>query len=156
MNTYDCRALKTMAAVAALAACVICSSYGAAPPATGPRTALPGEPGGPPVKLLRISALVDGSGVFMFTRDDVRYKHKNWGRPDKVTFNGNHWNHLAQTPDGWRYWAAEVDLTRARIVERTGRDVIALEHTADGFELYFCDSPNGSAPYSVTIAIPKR
>jgi hypothetical protein len=99
---------------------------------------------------------MDGSGVFVFTRDDVRYKHKHWGRPDKVTFNGNHWTRLDQTPDGWRYWAAEVDLTRARIVERNGCDVIALEPTADGFDLYFCDSPNGSAPYSVTIAIPRR
>lgn len=155
MDVYR-KALKEVATVAALAACLVCSSYGAPPPSAGARTALPGEPGGPPVKLLRLSALIDGSGVFVFTRDDVRYQHKSWGRPEKVTFNGNHWNHLDRTPDGWRYWAAEVDLTRARIIERQGRDVIALEHTADGFDLYFSDAPNKSAPYSVTIAIPRR
>jgi hypothetical protein len=144
-----------VASAAVLAACVVCS-YGAVPASRGAKTALPGEPGGPPVKLLRLSAVVDGSGVFVFTCNDVSYKHKSWGRPDKVTFNGNHWNHLDRVPDGWRYWAAEVDLTRARIVERKGRDVVALEHTGDGFDLYFSDAPNGSAPYSVTIAVPKR
>lgn len=155
MNAHR-KALKTVMAVTALAACVICSTYGATPPSRSSKTALPGEPGGPPVKLLRLTATIDGSGVFVFTREDVRYKHKSWGRPDKVTFNGNHWSHLDRVPDGWRYWAAEVDLTRARIVERQGRDVIALEHTADGFDLYFSDAPNGAGPYSVTIAIPKR
>ena len=48
-----------------------------------------------------------------------------------------------------------LDLTRARIANRDGRDVIALEETAGGFDLYLCDSPNGSANYEVTIAIPR-
>lgn len=156
MKMCSGRALAMVAAVSALTACLIHSSSSAAPPPAGLKTALPGEPGGPPAKLLRLSALVDGSGVFVFTRAEVRYKHKHWGRPDKVTFNGNHWNHLDRTPEGWRYWAADWDLTRARIIERTGRDAIALEPTADGFDLYFCDSPNGAAPYSVTIAVPRR
>ena len=37
-----------------------------------------------------------------------------------------------------------------------GRDVIALEHTPDGFDLYLSDSPNSGAEYDVTIAIPRR
>ena len=28
--------------------------------------------------------------------------------------------------------------------------------TADGFDLYLCDSPNGAADYAITLAIPRR
>ena len=54
----------------------------------------------------------------------------------------------------WWTPALALSLTYAWIVQRHGRDVIALESTAKGFDLYLCDSPNGAADYSVTIAIP--
>ena len=49
-----------------------------------------------------------------------------------------------------------VETSDAWIVERSGRDAIALEHTAEGFDIYLCDSPNGSAEYSLTLSIPRR
>jgi hypothetical protein len=49
-----------------------------------------------------------------------------------------------------------VNLQRARIQTRTGRDLIVLETTAEGFDLYFADTPMGAGKYSVTIAIPKK
>ena len=107
-------------------------------------------------KLLRISATVDGSGRIVFTRDAVRYEHKHWAAPTNMIFDGEPWLDFAQTPPAWRDIAGHLDLTKAWIVKRKGRDTIALEQTPDGFNLYLCDSPNGSDKYEVTIAIPRR
>ncbi|MCX7009668.1 MAG: hypothetical protein NTY53_20895 [Kiritimatiellaeota bacterium] len=106
------------------------------------------------MKLLRISAMIDGSCRISFTHQGVRYEHKSWAKPKDVMFDGEPWQDLDQTPPVWEKYGAKLDLSRAYIAERKGRDVIALETTPDGFDLYFADSPNGSAPYSVTIMIP--
>jgi hypothetical protein len=113
-------------------------------------------PGLAPVKLLRISAMVDGSGRIIFARSGVRYEHKSWTPPTEVIFDGEPWTDLHGAPPAWRNGSRQLDLSKAWIVNRKGRDVIALEHTADGFDLYLCDAPNGSAPYEVIIAIPRR
>jgi hypothetical protein len=107
-------------------------------------------------KLLRISGRIDGSGRIVFTRDSARYEHKHWGRPSRLLFDGEPWARPERTPAAWRGIARGLDLTRAWIVARSGRDVIALENTPDGFDLYLCDSPNGAAEYSITLAIPRR
>jgi hypothetical protein len=49
-----------------------------------------------------------------------------------------------------------LDLHKATIVQRKGRDTIALERTTAGFDLYLNDSPNGAADYEVTISIPRK
>ena len=107
-------------------------------------------------KLLHISSRVDGSGRIIFTPESVHYEHKHWRRPNHVLFDGEPWTKLARTPAPWRDFGDRLDLSNAWIVKRKGRDVIALEHTPDGFDLYLCDSPNGGADYAVTIAIPRR
>jgi hypothetical protein len=107
-------------------------------------------------KVLRISATVDGSGRIIFTREGVRYEHKHWAPPTDMMFDGKPWTDLDQTPSAWREIVSHLDLTKAWIVKREGRDTIALEQTPDGFDLYLCDSPNGESEYSVTIAIPWR
>lgn len=107
-------------------------------------------------KLLRITGRFDGSGTFVFTRQEVRYVHKHWKLPSSVLFDGEPWTKLDQTPAPWRDVGDRLDLTKAWIVKRDGRDMIALEHTPDGFHLSICDSPNGAGDYSVTLAIPRR
>jgi hypothetical protein len=107
-------------------------------------------------KLLRISGRFDGSGKIAFTDSTVRYEHKHWARPEKVLFDGEPWSKLERTPAAWRDFGDRVDLTKARIVKRQGRDIVALEHTPDGFDLYISDSPNGADDYAITIAIPRR
>jgi hypothetical protein len=106
------------------------------------------------MKELRISVMLDGSCRISFTHQGVRYEHKSWAKPTDVMFDGEPWEDLDQTPPVWAKYGAKLDLTRAYIAERKGRDVIALESTPDGFDLYLADAPNGSAPYSVTIMIP--
>ena len=63
---------------------------------------------------------------------------------------------LYEAPSGWSELAPTLDLLKAAITVRNGRDVIALEPTAEGFDLYFADTQMGSARYSVTVSIPKK
>jgi hypothetical protein len=107
-------------------------------------------------QILRISAEVDGSGFFEFTPVSASYHHLNWQAPAAVTLDGEPWTNLDETPPGWADNGPRLDLSRAQIVERKGRDVIALERTEAGFDLYLGDTPNGSDRYEVTIAIPRR
>jgi len=107
-------------------------------------------------KLLRISAIVDGSGRIIFTRKAVHYVHKYWGIPKDVTFDGGAWDDTSETPASWHQIAAHYDLSKARIIERDGRDTIALELTEEGFDLYLCDTPSGRDHYEVIISIPPR
>lgn len=107
-------------------------------------------------KLLQISGRFDGSGRIVFRRKTVQYEHRHWGRPQRVLFDGEPWVKLEKTPAPWRDVGKRLDLSKAWIVERSGRDVIALEQTPDGFDLYICDSPNGAGDYVVTVAIPRR
>lgn len=108
----------------------------------------------PPEKILKFTGTVDGSGRIVFTRETVRYEHKHWKEPWNLAFNGVAWSNLGENPPGWTDLSSELDLCRAHIIERTGRDVIALETTAEGFDLYLSDTPNGADEYAATIAIP--
>lgn len=103
-----------------------------------------------------ISATVDGSERFIFTADSVWNDHGQWQRPKDVTFNGQPWEDVSQAPSGWTEMASTLDLRKATITVRNGRDVIALEPTDEGFDLYLADTQMGSGKYSVTISIPKK
>ncbi len=105
-------------------------------------------------KLLRITAQVDGSGRFIFTPESLLYQHRTWGHPVEVTFDGAHWSKLDQSPSGWVALGSRLDLRKATIVQRKGRDTIALERTTAGFDLYLSDAPNGAADYEVTLSVP--
>jgi hypothetical protein len=107
-------------------------------------------------QLVRISANVDGSGRIVFRKGKAVYEHKHWSRPVQVYFDGTPWTDLGTTPRSWADYSDELDLTKAWLVRRKGRDAIALESTPDGFDLYLNDSPNGASHYEVTIAIPRR
>ena len=105
-----------------------------------------------PPTTLHISARVDGSGRFVFTRDSVRYVHVDYQPPAELTFGRQVWTDLTRPLPGWN--SANLDLQRASIIKRDGRGVIALEHTAEGFDLYLADAPVGSGVYEVVVAIP--
>ena len=105
---------------------------------------------------ITIAATIDGSERFIFTRDSVWDDHGRWQPPKDVLFNGTPWEDLTQAPAGWPELAPTLDLHKAVITVRNGRDVIALEATTEGFDLYFADTQMGSAKYSVTISIPRK
>lgn len=105
---------------------------------------------------LTLSGTFDGSDRFIFTRDNVVNEHGRWAAPKDVLFNGIPWPDLTQPPEGWPEFAAPLDLPRAVITARQSRDIIALESTAEGFDLYFADTQTGAGQYSVTVAIPVK
>ncbi len=103
---------------------------------------------------LTLIATIDGSERFIFTRHNIWNEHGRWSPPTDVLFNGQPWEDLSQAPDGWTEFVEKLDLTKATILTRNGRDVIALEPTTEGFDLYIADTQMGAAKYSVTISIP--
>ena len=105
---------------------------------------------------LTLSGTFDGSDRFIFTRENVVNERGRWGAPKDVLFNGVPWPDLTQPPEGWLEFAAPLDLTRAVITARQSRDIIALESTAEGFDLYFADTQMGAGQYSVTVSIPLK
>lgn len=107
-------------------------------------------------KLLRITASMDGSGRFVFTPQTAVYEHRTWGPPKEVTLDDKQWTDLTRTPATWAAIGAQLDLRKATIVQRKGRDTIALEPTPTGFALYLSDAPNGPGDYEVVISIPRR
>lgn len=114
------------------------------------------ESGTSPVWTVTLSAVVDGSGVFKFSEDSVTYTHKHWEPPKHVLFNGKPWDDLKITPKEWTLQRGKLDLSNAWVIKRQGRDLVALEKTAIGFNVFLADTPNDAAPYSLTIAIPLR
>jgi hypothetical protein len=105
---------------------------------------------------LAITATIDGSDRFVFTRDNVWNEHGRWQPPQRVLFNNEPWLDISVAPANWSELSKDLDLTRARIVQRKARDIIALEPTAEGFDLYFADTHMGADLYEVTIAIPRK
>jgi|GEM_PF-1549519 len=103
---------------------------------------------------ITLTAVVDGSGVFHFSDDELKYQHKHWAKPANVQFNGQPWQDLSNSPEAWKTHRGKLDLTNAWVVRRQGRDTIAFEKTKGGFSVFMNDSPNGGDNYSITIAIP--
>ena len=105
---------------------------------------------------LTISATIDGADRLVFTHDSVTNKHLSWSPPRNVFFNEQPWVDLSQTPPSWLEMSSNLDLGKATIVNRQSRDVITLEHTAEGFDVYFADTPMGAGKYDVIIRIPRK
>jgi hypothetical protein len=105
---------------------------------------------------ITFSARVDGSDRFVFTTHEAWNEHARWERPTQVRVNEAEWTDLSQAPPGWLELAPQLDLRRARILTREGRDAIALETIDDGFELHVADTLPGAGDYKVTIAIPRK
>jgi hypothetical protein len=154
-KTFDGAAMKRVLPGLAILLAGIALGFGMAmlfrPP---PPLQITPQPAGTRVLTLTISATVDGSERFIFTRDSVYDEHGRWQAPKNVVFNGEPWPDLSSPPPGWEKLAVNLDLTKAAVVQRKGRDVIALERTTEGFDLYFADTQMGAAPYEATISIP--
>ena len=103
-----------------------------------------------------LAGTIDGSDRFVFTPETVTLEHGRWAPPTAVRFNGLPWPDLNQSPEGWAELGPTLDLPRARIVAREGRDFISLEPTENGFALYFADTMMGAGKYSVTVAVPAK
>lgn len=105
---------------------------------------------------ITLSAEIDGADQFIFTPLRAWNEHLRYERPTNVVFNGKPWVDLAQSPPGWTEFAKDLDLKRASVAARSGREVVAVEITDEGFDVYFTDSFSGKSPYEVTVKVPRR
>jgi len=99
---------------------------------------------------------IDGSDLVRITPAGARWENLHWGAPRGVVrLNGVAWEPRADpllANDGpTRFLPPGVDLSRARLVSRSGRDFAGIETGPEGLVLRFVDSPNGAAPYRVVV-----
>lgn len=105
---------------------------------------------------LEITFPVDGSGKLIFTGYDIIYENISGDPPKQGTFGGEAWEEMdKKSPARWsERLGRRVDLSRVKIVARSARDVLWLEHTTEGCEVYFADTPPGEATYKFTLQLP--
>lgn len=137
------RAFGALSLVLVLAGCrSVAQSQ--APPAAPTRTTLTFE--GP----------IDGSDRVVITPTEARWENVHWGTVRGVVLlNGIPWEPRVQPVlknDGaTRFLPPGVDLSKARLVFRSGRDFAGIEPGPDGLVLRFVDSPNGPASYKLVV-----
>jgi hypothetical protein len=125
-------------------------------PAAAVATTRPAEPPHEAKFTLEIVAAIDGSDELRITRDGLSWSHKQWSWPENVTINGHPWD-----PHDDLKWdvlgAAPVDDTSpvklARIVDRDGRDTLAVESDPGGVTVYYADTLEGADTYTVKIEL---
>jgi hypothetical protein len=99
---------------------------------------------------------VDGSDKILITHDGARWDHVNWRYPSEpVSINGTQWNpqeknYLASIgsvkflPESFSLESVDLDVIK-------GRDVVALERTANGLMVYLDDTPAGPGDYEFNV-----
>lgn len=104
-------------------------------------------------KNLTISAKVDGSGKFIIKKDQITYTHLHWGKPENVLIDGKKWENLDEPFKISKEFSGAINLQKAKVLKKKGRDVVAMEKDDDSLVVYFDDSPNGSDEYEIVIAL---
>jgi hypothetical protein len=105
---------------------------------------------------LKIAANIDGSDCLKITATNAVWQHKNWSFPTDVTMNKIHWspeqtNILANQGTNM-FLPSGVDLSTAKIVRRTGRDLATMWAGKDVLWVWFADNPNGSDHYELDLS----
>jgi hypothetical protein len=138
--------------VTALLGLVACSAAGEG--AGGPRLLGTGRTEAVPFELT-IAAAIDGSDELRVSRDGARWMHRHWDPPQEVKLGSVVWNVREQpflpNQGPTRFLPDTVDLGTARVIRRQGRDVVSLEVRDAAIVVSFADTPEGSAPYELTI-----
>jgi len=103
---------------------------------------------------LDIKATVDGSDVLNLSSRGARWVHNAFDPATDVSINGMAWN-SALIPNLDAPELAQADFSTARVISRSGRDLVAMDQTAGGIAVYFDDAPGGAAPYEIRIAMDR-
>jgi concanavalin A-like lectin/glucanase superfamily protein len=111
----------------------------------------------PAKALLVFDGPIDGSDRVVITQKEARWENVFWGTwRETVTLNGVPWkpreNPVLPNSGATRFLPPGVDLTKARLVERSGRDHASIEVEGGRLVLRFVDSPNGIDRYRVVVA----
>ncbi len=106
---------------------------------------------------LTFDGVIDGSDRVVITATEARWENVYWGTYDvEVTLNGVKWRPARQrvlpNSGATRFLPPGVDLAKAQIVSRAGRDHAAIETAPGRLTLRFVDSPNGVDRYGLVVA----
>lgn len=108
--------------------------------------------------IVEVTATIDGSDELTLSADGAEWTHKNYGWPADIVINKAKWDprdgDLPST--GTLEFLKKVDFSRARVLEREGRDTVAMEPADDHITIYFDDAPIGADHYRIRIALPLR
>ena len=110
----------------------------------------------PRAAVLAIEARIDGSDELVIQADGAHWVHRHWGWPEGAVRMGDRlWSptenaHLPNAGDT-RFLPQGVDLSSARLLSSSGRDLVALEVGAQQLVVRFADGPPGAADYSLRI-----
>jgi len=104
--------------------------------------------------ILDIKATVDGSDVLNLSPHGAQWAHNTYDPATDVAINGAEWNSTL-IPNLQAPGLAQADFSTARVVSRSGRDLVAMEQTAGGIAIYFDDALPGAAPYEIRIAMDR-
>lgn len=126
------------------------------PPASAGPTTKEAERSHVATFVLEIAADIDGSDELHLTKDGLSWTHKQWDWPSTVKVNGREWDPHEELK--WEAIGAEPVgedqvVKLSRIVNRDGRDTIAVESQADGVTIYFADTPGGADAYMVKVEL---
>lgn len=106
---------------------------------------------------LVVAARIDGSDELWLSPDGARWVHRFGEWPEgPVCIGGRSWTPTAESPDlpadaETPLLPAGVDLSTARAVSRSGRDLVALEVRGDSLIVRFADEPAGADEYRIAI-----
>jgi hypothetical protein len=105
--------------------------------------------------VLDIKANIDGCDVLHLSQTGAKWEHRLFQWPSDVSVNGNAWDITAQ-PTLSKTGLDDADFLSAKIVNRSGRDIIAMENSTRGLDIYFDDGPPGADAYEIQIAMNRK
>jgi hypothetical protein len=129
----------------------------AKPAATQPAAPADAEPAKQPY-LLTITATIDGSDELVLSATGAVWTHKFWDWPTDVSLNEVTWDPQAQpnlTSEELKF-LKRADFSKARVLDRRGRDTVGMEREDDHITIHFADCPNGTAEYRIRVLLPPK
>ena len=112
----------------------------------------------PPPRVLTIEADIDGSDELHVSTRGLTWTHKQWSWPGRIHVNGLIWKpqtdpELLWSDIGIDPFPDDLKPGHVRTSAREARDTLGVETVADGIVVFFSDTPNGAAPYRITIEL---
>jgi hypothetical protein len=105
---------------------------------------------------IKISALIDGSDRLTITHTGAKWEHLSWDRPTEASLNNVEWplKKLSEIKNEGetQFLPPDVDFSTAKIISRSGRDLVTARGKDDKLIVYFGDSPSGADLYEIDIS----
>jgi hypothetical protein len=109
---------------------------------------------------LKIRALIDGSDRLTITHAGAKWEHLEWDPATAIAINDIDWS-LDESSElknegATRFLPPDVDFSTAKIVSRSGRDLVTARGQDDKLVVYFGDTLSGSDHYEIEISFEEK